>query len=50
MTSAAMSPPSVTVRVPAKVNLELLVGTPPPREDGYHPLPTIFHWLTSSTS
>lgn len=41
MTSAALPPSSVTVRVPAKVNLELLVG--PPREDGYHPLSTIFH-------
>jgi 4-diphosphocytidyl-2-C-methyl-D-erythritol kinase len=29
------------VRVPAKVNLELLVG--PPREDGYHNLATVFH-------
>jgi 4-diphosphocytidyl-2-C-methyl-D-erythritol kinase len=41
MTSAALTPPSVTVRVPAKINLELLVG--PPREDGYHPLSTVFH-------
>ena len=41
MTSAALPPSSVTVRVPAKVNLELLVGAP--REDGYHPLSTIFH-------
>src|SRR5690242_3699518 len=41
MTSAALPPSSVTVRVPAKVNLELLVG--PPREDGFHPLSTIFH-------
>jgi 4-diphosphocytidyl-2-C-methyl-D-erythritol kinase len=41
MTSAAFPPPSVTVRVPAKINLELLVG--PPREDGYHPLATVFH-------
>jgi 4-diphosphocytidyl-2-C-methyl-D-erythritol kinase len=29
------------VRVPAKVNLELLVG--PRREDGYHALSTVFH-------
>ena len=36
MTSAALPPASVTVRVPAKVNLELLVGAP--RDDGYHPL------------
>jgi 4-diphosphocytidyl-2-C-methyl-D-erythritol kinase len=41
MTSAALVPPQVTVRVPGKVNLELMVG--PPREDGYHPLSTIFH-------
>ena len=41
MTSAALPPSSVTVRVPAKVNLELLVGER--REDGYHPLSTIFH-------
>ena len=41
MTSAALTPSSVTVRVPAKVNLELLVGAP--QEDGYHPLSTIFH-------
>ena len=31
---------SVTVRVPAKVNLELLVG--PRRDDGFHALSTIF--------
>jgi 4-diphosphocytidyl-2-C-methyl-D-erythritol kinase len=31
----------VTVRVPAKVNLELLVG--PRRADGYHLLSTVFH-------
>jgi 4-diphosphocytidyl-2-C-methyl-D-erythritol kinase len=30
----------VTVRVPAKVNLELIVGTP--RKDGYHDLATVF--------
>jgi 4-diphosphocytidyl-2-C-methyl-D-erythritol kinase len=41
MTSAALPPSSVTVRVPAKVNLELLVG--PRHEDGYHRLSTIFH-------
>lgn len=41
MTSAALTPPTVTVRVPAKVNLELLVGAPGP--DGYHPLSTVFH-------
>lgn len=33
--------PSVTVRVPAKVNLVLSVG--PRRADGYHELATIFH-------
>ncbi|NNM46703.1 4-(cytidine 5'-diphospho)-2-C-methyl-D-erythritol kinase [Knoellia koreensis] len=42
MTSAALPPSaSVTVRVPAKINLELLVG--PPGADGYHPLATVFH-------
>ncbi len=40
MTSAWTEPAPVTVRVPAKVNLELLVG--PPREDGYHPLSTVY--------
>ncbi|MGO8887038.1 MAG: 4-(cytidine 5'-diphospho)-2-C-methyl-D-erythritol kinase [Streptosporangiaceae bacterium] len=33
--------PPVTVRVPAKVNLQLAVG--PPRPDGYHDLVTVFH-------
>lgn len=32
---------AVTVRVPAKVNLQLSVG--PPREDGYHDLVNVFH-------
>jgi 4-diphosphocytidyl-2-C-methyl-D-erythritol kinase len=32
---------TVTVRVPAKVNLQLSVG--PPRGDGYHDLVTVFH-------
>ncbi|WP_432476588.1 4-(cytidine 5'-diphospho)-2-C-methyl-D-erythritol kinase [Nocardioides sp. GXQ0305] len=32
---------SVTVRVPAKINLHLGVGAP--REDGFHPLMTVFH-------
>lgn len=41
MTSAATTPVSATVRVPAKVNLELLVG--PRRPDGYHSLSTVFH-------
>ncbi|QQR99812.1 MAG: 4-(cytidine 5'-diphospho)-2-C-methyl-D-erythritol kinase [Austwickia sp.] len=34
-------PASLTVRVPAKINLELVVG--PLRADGYHDLATIFH-------
>jgi 4-diphosphocytidyl-2-C-methyl-D-erythritol kinase len=34
-------PTSVTVRVPAKINLQLAVG--PVRADGYHPLVTVFH-------
>jgi 4-diphosphocytidyl-2-C-methyl-D-erythritol kinase len=33
--------PAVTARVPAKVNLQLSVG--PVRDDGYHPLVTVFH-------
>jgi 4-diphosphocytidyl-2-C-methyl-D-erythritol kinase len=50
MTAAALTPDdtprpgatgSVTVRVPAKVNLALSVG--PLRPDGYHDLATVFH-------
>lgn len=40
MTSAHTDPTPVTVRVPAKVNLELLVG--PRREDGFHTLSTVY--------
>jgi len=40
MTSAHSDPPPVTVRVPGKVNLELLVG--PVRGDGYHALSTVY--------
>ncbi|WP_068427983.1 4-(cytidine 5'-diphospho)-2-C-methyl-D-erythritol kinase [Piscicoccus intestinalis] len=39
MTSAARG--GVTVRVPAKINLELIIG--PRRADGYHGLSTVFH-------
>jgi 4-diphosphocytidyl-2-C-methyl-D-erythritol kinase len=38
---APVSLGSVTVRVPAKVNLQLAVG--PLREDGFHELATVFH-------
>jgi 4-diphosphocytidyl-2-C-methyl-D-erythritol kinase len=40
MTSAHSDPPPATVRVPGKVNLELLVG--PVRPDGYHALWTVY--------
>ncbi len=40
MTTASQLPRAVTVRVPAKVNLELRVG--PRGADGYHPLSTVF--------
>ena len=40
MSSAATSDVAVTVRVPAKVNLELMVG--PRRADGFHHLATVF--------
>ena len=41
MTAAPLVPGPVTARVPAKVNLELLVGAR--RADGYHALSTVFH-------
>lgn len=40
MSSAAASAQAVTARVPAKVNLELMVG--PGRPDGFHHLATVF--------
>lgn len=40
MTSAMLTSPAVTVRAPAKVNLELRVG--PVRPDGFHPLATVY--------
>jgi 4-diphosphocytidyl-2-C-methyl-D-erythritol kinase len=40
MTTVRRDPGPVTARVPAKVNLELVVG--PLREDGYHSLSTVF--------
>jgi len=40
VSAAATSGQVVTVRVPAKVNLELMVG--PRHEDGYHELSTVF--------
>ena len=39
-----MSVTSVTVRVPAKINLQLAVG--PLRPDGYHGLVTVFHAIS----
>jgi 4-diphosphocytidyl-2-C-methyl-D-erythritol kinase len=38
------APPAVTVRVPAKVNLQLAVG--PPRPDGYHGVVTVYQALS----
>jgi 4-diphosphocytidyl-2-C-methyl-D-erythritol kinase len=40
MSSAQTLPQSVTARVPAKINLELMVG--PRRPDGFHHLATVF--------
>ena len=40
MTSAMLTSPAVTVRAPAKVNLELRVG--PLRADGFHTLATVY--------
>lgn len=40
MTAAPLVPGPVTARVPAKVNLELLVG--PRRDDGFHALATVY--------
>lgn len=40
MTSVLETTPAVTARAPGKVNLELGVG--PVREDGYHPLATVY--------
>lgn len=39
--SQGAEPRGVTVRVPGKINLELVVG--PLRDDGYHELATVFH-------
>jgi len=41
MSAIRPSGSAVTVRVPAKINLQLAVG--PVRADGYHPLVTVFH-------
>jgi 4-diphosphocytidyl-2-C-methyl-D-erythritol kinase len=40
VTSVSPAPPAVTVRVPAKVNLQLAVG--PVRPDGYHGVVTVY--------
>lgn len=40
------TPNAVTVRVPAKVNLQLAVG--PARDDGYHDLVNVFHAVSLS--
>jgi 4-diphosphocytidyl-2-C-methyl-D-erythritol kinase len=41
---ASQSPAAVTVRVPAKLNLQLAVG--PLGDDGFHPLVTVFHAIS----
>jgi 4-diphosphocytidyl-2-C-methyl-D-erythritol kinase len=41
---ASQASTAVTVRVPAKINLQLAVG--PLGEDGYHPLVTVFHAIS----
>ena len=48
MTAPPLGPPaglpSVTVRAPAKVNLVLIVG--PARDDGFHPLDTVYQAIS----
>ena len=44
MTLLHSAPPAVTVRVPAKVNLQLAVG--PVRPDGYHGVVTVYQALS----
>jgi 4-diphosphocytidyl-2-C-methyl-D-erythritol kinase len=44
VTSLHSAPPAVTVRVPAKVNLQLAVG--PARPDGYHGVVTVYQALS----
>jgi 4-diphosphocytidyl-2-C-methyl-D-erythritol kinase len=44
VTSAALAPSAVTVRVPAKVNLQLAVG--PVRPDGYHGVVTVYQAIS----
>ncbi len=44
MTPLHSAPPAITVRVPAKVNLQLAVG--PVRPDGYHGVVTVYQALS----